>query len=337
MLSRILEQTNVEIFSFIGLRTGHDLGVTSTTIYSNYDKIANFLLTQFPKQLYICGGRDNSGSELCSLERLDLATGLWQTLPTMSVPRVSAAAAPLAGKLYVCGGSNTFDVALSLVERFDPVGCLWEQMPEMLLPRRACVAVSLADTLLVCGGCFREPLKSMERLNLNLMKWEMDVHMTTKRWAPAAAVVSGQIYMCGGMDGDGSILSSCERFNPKVGAWVQLPSMSSCRFAAAATSHKGIVYVCGGQSMQSMINSAECLDTTRESSAWTVLEMMSCGRRAPGVVALNGRIFVFGGRTVSGGSSSVECYDPAVGGWEKKVPPMKCVRIHPASAALRIL
>jgi len=90
------------------------------------------------ENLYICGGHDShtdDAATLNSVERLNLATGSWQTMPSMLKPRYGASACVVEGRLYVCGGAADVDFlgysSTNSVECFDPLLNCWKILPPM--------------------------------------------------------------------------------------------------------------------------------------------------------------------------------------------------------------
>merc|ERR1711879_466891 len=84
---------------------------------------------------------------LSSAELFNLTTGVWETLPNMSLPRTNHAVAVCCRKIYVCGGraahefdSNatveTFrsDGAYFVMECFDLGTNQWTEFPPMPSP-----------------------------------------------------------------------------------------------------------------------------------------------------------------------------------------------------------
>ncbi|CAE8591865.1 unnamed protein product [Polarella glacialis] len=64
--------------------------------------------------------------------------------------------------------------------------------------------------------------------------------MLEARYAAAAAVVGGQLYIAGGADGDQG-LRSAERFDPATNSWYHLPPMSCVRVRPGAAAIREVV------------------------------------------------------------------------------------------------
>nr|XP_026655138.1 kelch-like protein 18 [Zonotrichia albicollis] len=67
-------------------------------------------------------------------------------------------------------------------------------------------------------------------------------------------VLDGQIYVCGGYDGNSS-LNSVESYSPETNKWTTVTPMSSNRSAAGVTVFEGRIYVSGGHDGLQIFNS----------------------------------------------------------------------------------
>merc|ERR1719284_1916259 len=70
--------------------------------------------------------------------------------------------------------------------------------------------------------------------------------MTERRSTAAAAVLSGQLFICGGRGDNSQPLDSVERFDPKSGSWHGVMPMMEKRWEVPAAVVAGKLYVCGG-------------------------------------------------------------------------------------------
>lgn len=84
--------------------------------------------------VYVCGG-SNGEEVVASMERLDVEAGIWEEMPSMSIPRNAHALVALEGRLYAIGGFDGLDV-LDTYECFDPLLQQWSQ-PRALVEEEA--------------------------------------------------------------------------------------------------------------------------------------------------------------------------------------------------------
>ena len=65
----------------------------------------------------MCGGYDERGQDLKSVEQFDSRVGEWQNIaPMCLLPRYSASAASLNGEIYVTGGMTAYATPLETVK-----------------------------------------------------------------------------------------------------------------------------------------------------------------------------------------------------------------------------
>ena len=64
--------------------------------------------------------------------------------------------------------------------------------------------------------------------------------MSTGRNYAVAAVLDGLIFVVGGQDDIGIVLSSVEKYDPKTQRWSKAPAMSTARYFAAAAVADGL-------------------------------------------------------------------------------------------------
>jgi hypothetical protein len=106
----------------------------------------------------------------------------------------------------------------------------------------------------------------------------------------AIAVLSGKLYVCGGLSFDRRSPSGCvDRFDPEQGHWETLADMPARRFGAAAAVLADRIYLCGGSGDDSLLG---VLRFQPDKGTWDVLPpMLSKHHRAEAIVA-NGTIYV---------------------------------------------
>jgi len=186
----------------------------------------------------------------------------------MLLERQRFSGATVGGRIYACGGINDFGTsALCEVECLDPTTGRWEDLQPMAQNRASTVAASLGGQLFVCGGVRNGlggnqagdeyltqyklggagEMRSVECLDPATQAWQMMPPMFTHRAEAAAAVISGCLFVCGGVSGM-EILSSVECFSPELGSWTAAQWMLVGRCCAIGAAAEGKVFVFGGQS-----------------------------------------------------------------------------------------
>eukprot|EP00438_Fugacium_kawagutii_P006975 Skav233372 [mRNA] locus=scaffold1038:22017:42926:+ [translate_table: standard] len=164
--------------------------------------------------VYVCGGYCGP-SKLRSAERFDILEGSWEKLPTMLEVHSGPAAASFQGDFYVFGTNS--DAGKATAERFVPSFGQWEALPLMLQGRERPASASVGGSLYVCGGLRKAPAGSVLTHHVEHRNDQCQYicggdgalvdtaigafeAMRQQRFAPAAAAVSGKLYVCGGAD-----------------------------------------------------------------------------------------------------------------------------------------
>merc|ERR1712232_790317 len=120
-----------------------------------------------------------------------------------------------------------WDLTLVRVRGLDWKPRQWSVLPPMLDGRRDAVCATIANCIYVCGGTRRgQPTNAAECLNLDRGVWEALPPLLGRRRVDndaAAAVLGGQLYICGGFNFDRTSASGCaDRFDPEQGHWETL-------------------------------------------------------------------------------------------------------------------
>lgn len=156
---------------------------------------------------------------------------------------------------------------------------------------------------------------------------------------PLRSAFPGDVYVCGGRDGDGRTLSSVDRFHPS-GSWEPAPPMLNSRCGAASAVLNGEIYVCGGAATPGEGDDVLLAAAERfrpGSPRWEALPDMTMPRDGAAAGVLDGHLFVCGGRTGETLElSSGERFDPASERWQGwgHVPLMSEQRVCLTSAVL---
>jgi Kelch motif len=256
------------------------------------------------------------------------APGTFAPTGEMTVPRLDAAAAPLAdGRVLVAGGVDPTQVdsppALSSAEIFDPATGTFSPTGSMTIPRADAAAAPLPDgRILIAGGDDKNypdyGLKSAEIYDPATGTFSPTGDMTVLRNGPAAAPLpDGRVLVAGGSFTDsGSMLAgyldSAEIFNPDTGTFSPTGSMTQRRTNAAAAAplpHGGALVAGGGWPTGE--NSAEIYDSATGKFARTG-DMTDDRLSAAAAPLPDGRALVVGGGGASWGYSA-EVFDPGTG------------------------
>jgi hypothetical protein len=156
--------------------------------------------------------------------------------------------------------------------------------------------------------------------------------LLTGRCQHAAVVLSGSLYVLGGV-GEGGRLTSVERYDPDQDAWQAVTPMTTERSSFAAVVLGGRIIAVGGEDAGfSSLPSCESYDPVADK--WEALPDMATARYAPAATVLGGRLWVTGGNDGEQDLTTVEVFDPATNAWDRSKAPMTTGRCDHALAVL---
>lgn len=279
-------------------------------------------------KLYVCGGVESlGGGALKSVDRFNVQSGEWETLPPMPKQCLGSVGGVLSGRVYVCGGFGAFGRAAA---RFSPSRHKWEHVPSMGTQRGCAAAAVIGQRLYICGGqddvqTWRSTELFDAREDGGRGAWKPLPAMSAQRRNCFAAAVGGQLLVGGGFDLPVNMDSvptkvthnSAEQLCFASGLWKAVPPMLSPRACAAAAVLRGQVYLCGGTMGNMPVSSVERFDPIQ--GTWYSCPSMPRCRSMHAAVAIAGQIYICGGWQESPPvlpESTMDCFDPDTGVWE---------------------
>jgi N-acetylneuraminic acid mutarotase len=256
--------------------------------------------------------------------------GCWETKAPLPVNLLDAGGTALNGKLYVVAGKTTAGPQNTMYI-YDPATNAWTtgaSLPGAAVENPAVVAHG--GKLYAFGGStgpFGGAQTTSAVFDPATGNWTSRAAMPTARSGAAAQVVGSNIYVAGGMAGNGASVSTVEIYNPTTNSWSTAPSMGTRRDNPGSASIGGKLYVFGGRTREAdgtvtngTLNTVEMYDPSVGS--WVARAPMLTGRRTMVVGNINGRAQVMGGEiTQQGDSFKVnEEYDPVTDSWRTLSP-----------------
>jgi DNA-binding CsgD family transcriptional regulator/N-acetylneuraminic acid mutarotase len=136
-----------------------------------------------------------------------------------------------------------------------------------------------------------------------------------------AVTIGRNIFVPGGEDSSGKVLTVFESYDPRSNQWEQLPPLPEPRSRYALADIEGRLYLFGGWDGSRYRNDVFMYDPARKE--WATLAPMPTARRNAGAVVFDGQVYVIGGENEQGPLRSNERYDPAAdagGQWQSVVP-----------------
>ena len=140
--------------------------------------------------------------------------------------------------------------------------------------------------------------------------WTQKADMPTARFACAASVVNGKIYVIGGeqVHNDPTPFTVVEVYDPATDTWERKADMPTGREGLATAVVDGKIYAIGGQrGAHVMVSTVEVYDPATDS--WEKKTDMPTARQICAVGMVDGKIYVIGGKSGVLCFSTVEEYD----------------------------
>ncbi len=240
---------------------------------------------------------------------------------------LDAGSALLDGELHLVGG-KTQSGPQNGHFAFNPATGQWRTLaakPGSAVENPALAA--FGGDLYLFGGStspFSGALSNSYRYDAGSNSWSSIAPMPVALGGIRAERIGDEIFIAGGMDGDGDSVGSLWIYTPATDSWRSGANLSQVRDNPGTAVLDGELYVIGGRErangseIQGTLSSVEVYDPDR--NQWRSIDSLNAGRRTFAVGTVNGKLQVVGGErdssTSSGVFAEVEQYDPANGQWQ---------------------
>jgi large repetitive protein len=284
-------------------------------------------LTTGPRGVVFVG--EHGGGKVTTLVPRD--AGCWGTSEPLPEQLLDPAGAVLEGKLYVIAGKTSSTGHQSTVYVYDPATEVWTTTAPLPGPGVEDAAAAVHDgRLYVFGGAtgpFSGAVANTAVYDPATEAWTSLQPMPDARGGAAAAVLGDEIYVVGGMAGDGGSLSSVLVFDTSTGTWRSSTPMPTARDNPGAFVADGKLHVFGGrtrlsdgQTVDGQLAVHEMYDP--ELDSWENRAEMPTGRRTFVTIEMDGAALVIGGeqREDGGAFDNNELYDAATDQWRILTP-----------------
>jgi hypothetical protein len=260
------------------------------------------------------------GTALSTVERLDLAAGIFSTGNELSVsmqriPRAFGSTTPLEnGQIVLWGGETTMSSPSSIVMVYDPptdaFGVLIPRKPPAPanIPRSRHFAARVGSEVVILGGVNRTgPVADIERFDIATLESRVDAQLPVPRTDAAIAAFDGtRIVIAGGREAPERI--DVVGFSTTVS--VAVGTLQTPRHSAAAATHLKGVLVLGGEDTQgATLGSSELVAANGSVTPGPAIAARS---EACAATLLDGSVLVVGGRVNAVPSAAVERIQPSL-------------------------
>lgn len=148
--------------------------------------------------------------------------------------------------------------------------------------------------------------------------WSEVAPMPGPRGEMKGATLNDEVYVPGGLVGQGDSTDRFERYDPEADEWTELAPMPEPRNHHATVAVNGMLFVLGGNDDFGAPPQSDVFAYDPEADEWEQREGMPDGRWGNDAVAADGRVYVVGGDYREGqGPLNVLVYDPEADDWER--------------------
>jgi N-acetylneuraminic acid mutarotase len=146
--------------------------------------------------------------------------------------------------------------------------------------------------------------------------WQARASMSTARSGQMAVVHENQIYVLGGRNASGQVLSTVERYDPTTNTWGSFPSLRKGRENGAAVVYQGQLMVLGGHTDEDeTTHDVEVFDSGE--NRWESFGGLNEAREGLAAIVLSSELYALGGSNENEQIlTSVEQYEEGDGEWD---------------------
>ncbi len=181
------------------------------------------------------------------------------------------------------------------------------------LAGRAATAVGL-DIYIIGGETTEGITDRVQVFNTADRTWRRATGKPTAISSATAAELFGEIYVPGGLLGDGRPTDIVEAYSPSQNAWRRIAPLPQPLAGALTVADGGFLYVLGGRNENGIQDTVYVYDPAADS--WRPLASLPEPRADAAGGALTGRIYVVGGSDGETQRDSCFTYDPSADTWD---------------------
>jgi N-acetylneuraminic acid mutarotase len=292
-------------------------------------------------------GRYGASATFTSNDPGILNASPWNTMAADPHPKSSPAAVMIDGKVYVhgfdqdnAGNPGSFVPRLSI---YDPSANTWTVGASPAIVRSYVSVGVLNGKMYVAGGCVMSDCRigvtnAVEIYDPVANSWSNGPSLLTGRYAAAAGVINGRLYVVGGTLAcpPCNTTSVNERLNPDTNTWTAHAAIPVSHEQPASAVVNGLLYVISGFQRDPLNPLTGAMSARVDvydpgANSWSQRAAMPAARMGAASGVLNGAIHVVGGNGGSGHTAIQHRYDPSSDTWTEG-PPMAALRSNAAGA-----
>ncbi len=279
--------------------------------------------------IYVLGGTDTAGSTpLSDVQFAPInnngTLGSWEYTTNLNVERYENSAAVFNGMLYVIGGRsgvspNTNQVQFQAVNNAGQGGPgSWSTSSTLSTARKNHASIVVNGYIYAMGGCTNGACSSVAS---DILYASLDAKGSIGSWSTASSAYTtarhshyafyryGYIFIAGGIDASGTVLTDIQRISPQsngdlTGGWTiddtALPTTGANPGIITEVDAGNKVYVIGGASAETDVSFASINTSTGDIGGWTSTTSLPEGRHSMFSTIYKGYIYVMGGNSAAG-------------------------------------
>ena len=199
----------------------------------------------------------------------------------------------------------------------DYVANTWATRQNLLTARRGLVSASHNGLIYAIGGRGSNEtnlttVEAYDPYGTVLNHWRVKKSLPSPRaWASGAAVISGKIYVPGGLNANASATKTLFMYRPATDSWVKKADMPIASYGGASVALGGKLYVLTPEAGATRLHRYD-----PSSNTWTARASGPLGHYYPVAGVIDGRIYVAGTMNADETPSNVvSVYDPGSNSW----------------------
>jgi hypothetical protein len=207
----------------------------------------------------VTGGQDHNVAKN-EVYQYEAETGLFRSLPPMSIARSSHSAVYHDGALYVAGGKNN-DGYLTSVEKFDFKQRKWTSLPNLPYALRQPYFAVVGDRLYLLGG-WQDEINSIYQIHILMNNvWTHNSNLAYQCKNGACIAINDDIYVLGGEE------PRLMKYSPTQNACNILTFPQFAHKSCAAAEWNGKIILFGGENTDAI---EEYDPVTNQWSLWDI-------------------------------------------------------------------
>ena len=172
--------------------------------------------------LVVSGGK-STGSRINTTEQYEPRLNKWNTIASLNKARDGHVLVAANDSLFAIGGWDEECQVLHSKEQLDSLHGKWKEVQPLNEARSQFAAVACNNFIYAFGGERRwKAGMSVEKYDCNKKQWSFVNSMKINRDDHVACVLSGKIYVVGGMDANGEFIKAVECYDSASDEWTEV-------------------------------------------------------------------------------------------------------------------